>query len=937
VDQQAWLPFLGAGGGMGVRLRTQDWSATLGPAPGWPPSLKTLVGVMLAAVQPMFIAWGPNRTLLYNDAYAPLLGQKHPDALGRPFFDVWPEVHSEIGALFDQVFAGQPVHMDDITLFLDRHGHPEEAHFAFSYTPVHDEGGAVAGLFCSCTEKTAQVLAERSRLAETERQRRLFQRAPGFIAILRDQTLTYEFVNDAFVRLFGARSYIGRTVQDVFPDIQGQGFLEQMAHVFRTGERFVARDTPIHFQSAPGKPPEERFLDFIYEPVLDDANGVTGLFIEGYDVTELHRASEALRDSEARLRELNTELERRVVQRSRDRSRTWQVSPDLLAVLNPQGQFESTNPAWQAVLGWSAAELRRTPYPAFVHPDDLERSHAAFEQVKRGNPVLRFENRYRCKHGGYRWLSWVAVPEAERFYCSARDITAEKDQAATLAERTRERDRVWRNSRDLLVIIGGDGIFRAVNPAWTAILGYNPGEVAGRSFLDFVWPDDAAMTQGGLDAAAVMKDLTGFENRYTHKDGTPRWISWHTSVEGDLVYAYGRDITAAKAQAAALLQTEEQLRQSQKMEAVGQLTGGLAHDFNNLLAGITGSLELMQTRVAQGRIGDLDRYLTAAQSAAKRAAALTHRLLAFTRRQTLAPRPTGLNRLVAGMDELVRRTAGPAVEVEAVAAPALWTTLVDPNQLENALLNLCINARDAMPEGGRLTISTGNAQLGAGSGQDLPPGQYVTLCVADTGTGMTPKVMRRAFDPFFTTKPIGMGTGLGLSMIYGFVQQSGGQARIHSAPGQGTTVCLYLPRHLGEADAVDEPASLAEAPRAVQGETVLVVDDEPTVRMLVAEVLQDLGYNAIEAADGATALQVLRSRTRVDLLVTDVGLPGLNGRQVADAARALRPDLKVLFITGYAETALLSHGHLEPGMHVLTKPFAMEALASRIKELIAGG
>jgi len=375
------------------------------------------------------------------------------------------------------------------------------------------------------------------------------------------------------------------------------------------------------------------------------------------------------------------------------------------------------------------------------------------------------------------------------------------------------------------------------------------------------------------------------------------------------------------------------------MEAVGQLTGGLAHDFNNLLAGISGSLELLQTRVAQGRINDLDRYLAAAQGASKRAAALTHRLLAFTRRQTLDPKPTDVNRLVAGMDELVRRTVGPAVTVEVVGAAGLWPVLVDPNQLENALLNLCINARDAMPDGGRLTIETANRWLDDRTARqrDLPAGQYVSLCVSDTGTGMTPEVIRRAFDPFFTTKPIGMGTGLGLSMIYGFVQQSVGQARIYSEPGQGAMVCLYFPRRHGAVEAADEPGELAAAPRAGQGETVLVVDDEPTVRMLVTEVLEDLGYTAIEAADGPAGLQVLRSDARIDLLVTDVGLPGgLNGRQVADAARAVRPDLKVLFITGYAENAVLSHGHLDAGMHVLTKPFAMEALAGRIKELIAG-
>lgn len=387
-----------------------------------------------------------------------------------------------------------------------------------------------------------------------------------------------------------------------------------------------------------------------------------------------------------------------------------------------------------------------------------------------------------------------------------------------------------------------------------------------------------------------------------------------------------------------LMAAEEALRQSQKMEAVGQLTGGLAHDFNNLLTGVTGSLELMQARIAQGRIRDIDRYVNAAQGAAKRAAALTHRLLAFSRRQTLAPKPTDVNRLVSGMEELIRRTVGPGITVEPmVGAAGIWPTLVDPGQLENALLNLAINARDAMPDGGKLTIETGNRWLDdrAARDRDLTPGQYVSLCVSDTGTGMPSEVIAKAFDPFFTTKPIGQGTGLGLSMIYGFAKQSGGQVRIYSEVGQGTLVCIYLPRHLGEAEAAETAPELAHAPRAEDGQTVLVVDDEPTVRMLVTEVLEDLGYRAIEAADGAAGLQILQSDVRIDLLVTDVGLPGgMNGRQVADAARVVRQNLKVLFITGYAENAALSHGHLEPGMHVLTKPFSMEVLARRIKELI---
>ncbi|MBB5712646.1 PAS domain S-box-containing protein [Sphingomonas xinjiangensis] len=390
---------------------------------------------------------------------------------------------------------------------------------------------------------------------------------------------------------------------------------------------------------------------------------------------------------------------------------------------------------------------------------------------------------------------------------------------------------------------------------------------------------------------------------------------------------------------AELMAAQDALRQAQKMEAVGQLTGGLAHDFNNLLTGISGSLEMIQMRLAQGRTGEVDRYVVAAQGAAKRAAALTHRLLAFSRRQTLAPKPTDVKQLVSGVEDLIARTVGPAVQLETVHAAGLWPSLIDPSQLENAVLNLCINARDAMPDGGTITIETCNRWMDERMAKQrgLDPGQYISLCVSDTGTGMAPDVIAKAFDPFFTTKPIGEGTGLGLSMIYGFAKQSGGSVAIYSEVGQGTMVCVYLPRHLGDAEAAEDESELEAAPRADAGETVLVVDDEPTVRMLVAEVLTDLGYIAIEAADGPAGLKVINSDLRIDLLVTDVGLPGgLNGRQVADAARAVRSDLKVLFITGYAENAVLSHGHLAAGMHVLTKPFAMDVLATRIRDLIEG-
>jgi len=392
-----------------------------------------------------------------------------------------------------------------------------------------------------------------------------------------------------------------------------------------------------------------------------------------------------------------------------------------------------------------------------------------------------------------------------------------------------------------------------------------------------------------------------------------------------------------RARTAELLEAEATLRQSQKMEAVGQLTGGLAHDFNNLLTGITGSLELLATRVAQGRLAELDRYLNTAQGAAKRAAALTHRLLAFSRRQTLDPKPTDINKLIYGMDELIRRTVSPMVTLKVADAPELWAVLADPNQLENALLNLCINARDAMPDGGDLIIETGNLRLEASEAKalDLPDGDYVLLSVSDTGGGMTADVIAHAFDPFFTTKPIGEGTGLGLSMVYGFARQSGGQARIYSEPGRGAKVSLYLPRYMGE-DRVVEPSGGRRKTQRGSGETVLVVDDEPSVRMLINEVLEELGYKVFQAENAGEGLKILESNIRVDLLVTDVGLPGgMNGRQLADAAVVNRPNLKILFVTGYAENAALQEHHLKTGFHILTKPFSVEALEGRVSEIIA--
>ena len=445
----------------------------------------------------------------------------------------------------------------------------------------------------------------------------------------------------------------------------------------------------------------------------------------------------------------------------------------------------------------------------------------------------------------------------------------------------------------------------------------------------------ANLVAAAVDRLRVMEDV---------REGEERLRRSHEALE-ERVIERTRELVEAnnklRAEAAERERIEDALRQSHKMEAVGQLTGGLAHDFNNLLTGISGSLELIRIRLAQGRTTEVDRYLEIAQSSVSRAAALTHRLLAFARRQTLDPKPIGVDGLVASMAELFSRTVGPSIQIETKLADEQWLALCDPNQLENALLNLIINARDAMPDGGNLVIETANIVLNdqrAASSlvplRNVPSGEYVAVSVTDSGTGMSATTMAHVFDPFFTTKPLGQGTGLGLSMIYGFVQQSGGHIHLRSGEGQGTTVTIYLPRYLGDVE--DETVVGATADLLPTVNTVvLVVEDEPPIRMVIADVLSDLGYTVLEAGDGRSGLKILEAGTHVDLLITDVGLPGgMNGRQLADAARERRPNLNVLFVTGYAENSPVGSGFAAQGMQVMTKPFSLEALAARIQGII---
>jgi PAS domain S-box-containing protein len=1018
----------------------------LGNPEGWPEALKALVGVMLGSKQPMFIASGQDLTLLYNDGYAEILGAKHPDAMGRPFLEVWSEIADDLRPIVAQSMSGLPVHMDDITLMMQRHGYPEETHFAFSYTPIRGENGRVEGFFCPCTETTQQVMAERRLAKESERQRRLFEQAPGFITILSSPDHIFEFVNEAYSRLFGGREFVGRTVRDVFPDLEGQGFFERLDEVYATGERYVAHHVEVHLQAFDAVPREQRFLDFIYEPVLDDRGQVTGIFCEGHDVTEEVQSQAALRESEERYRQIvegaedfaivtqdddgvilswNRGAERLTgfseteavgscsslfftdediaagipdheMNRARedgrfvnerwhqrkDGSRFWgsglmmsvagggflkifrdrtaeheaeaamreseekfrafaQAVPNHVWTAPADGRLDWFNDRVLEYSGKAFDELTGEGWTSVVHPDDLPVASEAWTRSLATGGTYEVEFRLRRADGAFRWHLARAVRIAGsgqgrvRWIGTNTDIEDQKAAVSALAdlnktleeqvaERTADRDRVWRNSRDLLVIHGADGVFRAVNPAWQDILGYSSEELVGQSFAAFVWPDDLALTAEGVHAAASTGDLSNFENRYRHKDGTPRWISWHTSKEGDLIFGYGRDITIEKRRQADLELTQEALRQSQKLEAMGQLTGGVAHDFNNLLAPIVGGLDLLQRRKLGGEREQ--RLIAGALQSAERAKTLVQRLLAFARRQPLQASAVNLSSLISGMAELVASTSGPKIETVIDVPADLPPAQADPNQLEMAILNLAVNARDAMPGGGTITIEA-RAEEADAELKIVGPGPFVRLSVADTGEGMDQETLSRAIEPFYSTKGIGKGTGLGLSMVHGLASQLGGALALSSRPGEGTKVDLWLPVS-DEAPAVGNTAASDGLAKLTLG-TALVVDDEEIVRMTTADMLSDLGFDPVEASSAEMAISLLERGEAFDLIVTDHLMPGMTGAELAALVRWRGIDTPVLIVSGYANVDGIS-----PEFPRLTKPFRQADLHAMLVSIV---
>jgi len=592
------------------------------------------------------------------------------------------------------------------------------------------------------------------------------------------------------------------------------------------------------------------------------------------------------------------------------------------------------------------------------HSGDRHRIAAVLNETLHATSASNIATEFRIIRAGdaqERWVSLTGRSFQDRGACTrligiVNDITERKqaetalqdlNQTLTLrvAHKTAERDQLWQLSKDLMAVMTPVGALIEVNPAWQASLGHGTSEVVGEHLAKFAHPDDAFAVRQAV-TQSTLENQRPFECRFVCRDGQARWISWSTALGHGCIYAVGRDITEDKVAQAQLEHAQEALRQAQKMEAVGQLTGGLAHDFNNLLQIVVGNIETLQRKLPP-HMERLHRAADHAMAGAQRATNLTQHLLAFSRKQPLDPRPVAVNRLVAGMSEMMQRTLGELILVETALSPELRHVEIDGNQLEIALLNLAVNARDAMPHGGKLSIETFNLDLRNGhhtTAENVPRGEYVVINVRDTGTGMSPEVMARAFEPFFTTKSVGQGTGLGLSQVYGFVRQSGGQVRITSADSAGTSVRIYLPAARADAQ-LPEDESQCEASLAARRETILVVEDDPDVRAFTVETVRELGYDVLEARDGVNALNLLRQTPPgdIDLLFSDVVLPGgINGQQLAEQAIVLHPGLKVLFATGYARDVIVHHGRLDPGVQLITKPFAFDDLAARIRSVLDG-
>jgi len=882
-------PFL-SGGGEAARIIAQfDWAATsLGPIETWPTSLRSVIALILRSPVPIVTLWGEDGIMIYNDAYSAFAGGRHPKLFGSKVREGWPEVADFNDNIMKVGLAGKTLAYREFPLALYRHdGKPEQVWLNLDYSPLLGDDGKPAGVMAIVIEITDKVRAERELDAERQSLKRMFEQAPGFIAMVNGSDHRFTMVNEAYRKLIGGRDVVGKTVAEALPEVVGQGFVGLLDRVFASGEPYVGRGAPVNLQQSADGALDERYLDFIYQPIAAMDGAISGIFIQGHDVTEQHNTEQAIRSESRKLDVLNrtgaavgTELDvDKIVQIVTD------ACTELVGAQFGAFFYNVLNTKGESYMLYALSGVLREHFEKFPMP----RNTAVFEPTFKGIGVVRSDDIRKDPRYGKN-APHFGMPKGHlpvRSYLAVPVISRSGEVIGGLFFGHGEPGRFIDEHEELLTGIAGQ--------AATAIDNARLYQAAEREVAERRRAEEALQS---LNSTLEQRVL-------------------------DEVYARS--------------QVEEQLRQIQKMEAVGQLTGGIAHDFNNMLAVILGALGLLKRKLERGET-DVQRFVDASIDGAQRAATLTQRLLAFSRQQPLSPEPLVLNKLVAGMSELLTRTLGEHVKVETVLAAGLWQVNADPAQLENAVLNLAVNARDAMPGGGRLTIETMNAFVDDSYAKQyaMKAGQYVLLAVADTGTGMTPDVMAKVFDPFFTTKGVGKGTGLGLSQVYGFVRQSGGHVKMYSEVDVGTSVKVYLPRHFGGADTTGEARKLVHIHQGLHSEVVLVVEDDERVRALSVEALKELGYSVVEASGPLQALRMLDEGHHVTLLFTDVVMPDMSGRQLADLAREKRQNLRVLYTTGYTRNAIVHNGMLDPGTNLLTKPFSIEELALKIRKILDG-
>ena len=878
--------FLSHNGEMARLIADFDWGNTsLGPIGHWPQSLKTSISLMLQSPVPIVSLWNEDGVMIYNDAYSEFAGRRHPSLLGSKVREGWPEVADFNDNVMKVCFAGGTLDYLDQELILDRSGVPDSAFMNLYYSPVYDEAGKAFGVMAVVVENTAKVRAERRLLGERQRLSQMFEQAPGFMALVTGPHHVFEMANGAYMRLVGNREIIGLPLRDALPEVVEQGFPDLLDDVRRSGLPYVGQATPVMLARRPGHPPEERFVDYIFQPIFDEHQRATGVFIQGSDVTDQKRAEIALLKETRHLEVLNrlgadlsAELDlEKVVQMTTD------AGVELTGAQFGAFFYNVEDEAGGRYMLYALSGVSREAFESFPMP----RNTAVFAPTFGGQGVIRSD-----------------------------DIMADPRYGRSEPYRGMPKGHLPVRSYLAVPVIS------------------RSGEVIGGLFFGHPWPGQFREEHERLVVGAAGQVAIAIDNARLFREAERELGDRRRAEEALQTLNTGLEQKVAT-EISERMKAEEALRQSQKMEALGQLTGGVAHDFNNLLQVISGNLQLLSKDVASSPRAA--RRVENALSGVQRGSKLASQLLAFGRRQPLEPKVVNIGRFLAGMEELLRRTLGEDMEIETIRSGGLWNVLVDPTQIENALLNLAINARDAMEGGGKLTIEAGNAFLDDNyvrQHADVPPGQYVMLAVTDTGTGMTPEVMEQVFEPFFSTKPVGKGTGLGLSMVYGFVKQSGGHVKIYSEVGQGTTVKIYFPRVQRSEDLVTDADF---GPVTGGTETILVAEDDEQVRATVVEMLGDLGYAVLKAKDAAGALSVIESGVPVDLLFTDVVMPGpLKSTELARHARERLPDIAVLFTSGYTENSIVHGGRLDPGVELLSKPYTREAMARKIRHVLNG-